>query len=49
MAQTLSIYFPKGNEGLARELQKLAKKEDRSVNYIVVRAIEEYVKKQAKR
>ena len=49
MAQTLSIYFPKGKEGLQKELDKLAKKQDRSINYLVVKAIEEYVKKDQRR
>ena len=49
MASTLSIYSPKGKERLARELGRLARKKDRSVNYLVVRAIEEYVKQESKR
>lgn len=43
MSQTLSIYIPKKQESddLLGRLEKLAKQEDRSVNYLVVRAIRE--------
>jgi len=44
MADTISIYFPKGKKGLRRRLEKLAKEQDRSVNYVVLKAIEEHVK-----
>ena len=48
MADTLSVYFPKGKKKLINKLAQIAKRQDRSVNYIVVRAIEEYVKREGK-
>jgi len=42
---TLSIYFPKkrADADAVRRLMKLAKKRDRSVNYLVVEAILQYL------
>jgi len=47
MAKTLCIYFPQGKEALAKELANLAEREDRSVNHMAVRAIEEFVKRES--
>ncbi len=44
MKLTMSIYFPKEKKYLAEKLEQVAKEQDRSVNYIVVKAIEEYLK-----
>lgn len=44
----LTIYVPKAkrdNDPVAR-LNKLAQQEDRSVNYLVVRALEEFVERE---
>jgi len=46
MTDTISIYFPKGKTGLVKRLRKLAKKRDRSVNYLVVEAIIQYVERE---
>ena len=43
MADTLSIYFPKGKKVLVGQLRRLARKQNRSVNYIVLKAIEAYL------
>jgi len=42
---TLSIYIPKrkGQSLLTERLQRIAKERDRSINYIVVEAISEYL------
>lgn len=44
----LSIYVPQGKRGKEpiERLMKMAKKQDRSVNYLVVQAIVEYVERQ---
>ncbi|MEA3298112.1 MAG: hypothetical protein U9Q31_01210 [Chloroflexota bacterium] len=41
-----TVYIPEKNgaDDLKEKLQKLADKQDRSLNYIVVKALEEYVK-----
>lgn len=46
----LSIYIPQGKlaEKLIERLVKLGKKKDRSVNYLVVAAILEYLKREEK-
>jgi hypothetical protein len=46
IADTLSIYSPKGRKTFVKELAKIARKHGRSVNYIVVKAIEAYVEKE---
>ena len=48
--QTLSIYFPKRamEKKLVERLQKLSKERDRSVNYLVVEAIVEYLERKEK-
>ena len=46
MKNTLSIYFPDEKLHWKDELRKLAEKQDRSVNYIVLKAIEAYVEKE---
>lgn len=45
---TFSIYFPKRamEKKSVERLQKLAKRRDRSVNYLVVEAIMEYLKRE---
>jgi predicted transcriptional regulator len=45
MADTLSIYFPKREDRAKtlRELKRLAKRHDRSINYVVLRAIKEFL------
>jgi len=43
MSDTFSIYFPKGKRHLRDALEKLAKRKDRSINYIVLKAIDEYL------
>ena len=42
---TLSIYIPKRKDQsrLTERLQRIAKERDRSINYIVVEAISEYL------
>ena len=46
--RTLSIYFPKGTQEQKpyQRLQRLAKKKDRSINYLVVEAILQYLKEE---
>jgi predicted transcriptional regulator len=46
MTDTISIYFSKGRKGLKGRLARLARKQDRSVNYLVLKAIEEYLEKE---
>ena len=50
MAQraTLTIYVPQSKQqaDLLARLQKLAKKQDRSVNYLAVQAILDYLERQ---
>ena len=46
MKNTLSVYFPDRKLDLVKRLQALGKKEDRSVNYLVLKAIEAYLKKE---
>ena len=43
--KTLSIYFPKGTQEQKpyQRLQRLARKKDRSINYLVVEAILQYL------
>ncbi|MFB6285184.1 MAG: CopG family ribbon-helix-helix protein [Candidatus Bipolaricaulia bacterium] len=45
---TITIYFPQKyqNEDVLQRLQKLARDKDRSVNYLAVQAIEEYLEDQ---
>ena len=47
----LSIYIPKGKlaEKPVERLMKLGKKKDRSVNYLVVEAIIEYLQREKKK
>ena len=47
MADTLSVYFPAGKKALRERLAKLARKRDRSVNYLVLKPIEAYLEKLA--
>lgn len=44
----LSVYVPenKKDKKLVERLEKLAEKRDRSVNYLVVQAISEYLEKE---
>ena len=46
--ETLSIYFPKSTQEQKpyQRLQRLAKKKDRSINYLVVEAILQYLKEE---
>jgi hypothetical protein len=46
MRDTLSIYFTKDKVDLRKRLERLAKKRDRSINYIVLKAIEAYLKRE---
>jgi len=46
MTNTFSIYFPKGKTILVKKLQRLAKKQDRSINYLVLKAIEKYLERE---
>lgn len=46
MTNTLSVYFPDDKKDLRKGLTRLAKKQDRSVNYIVLKAIEAHVEKE---
>jgi len=46
MNDTMSIYFSKGRKRLKSRLDQLAKKKDRSVNYLVLKAIEKYLEKE---
>ncbi len=46
MNDTISIYFSKGRKGLKNRLAQLARKKDRSVNYLVLKAIEEYLERE---
>jgi len=45
--QTITIYVPQKHQDqdVLGRLQKLAKAKDRSVNYLAVQAIEEYLEK----
>ena len=45
MADMLSIYFSKREDRakILRELKRLAKRHDRSINYVVLRAIKEFL------
>jgi len=45
MTDTISIYFSKGKEELRKRLIKLGEKRDRSVNYLIVQAILEYLER----
>jgi len=47
MTDTITIYFSKGKKGLRKRLAQLAKKQDRSVNYIVLKAIGAYLESRA--
>jgi len=49
MAYTISVYFPDDKKDLRKGLARLAKKKDRSVNYLVLKAIEAYLEKEEKR
>ncbi len=48
---TITIYLPQKhqNEQVLERLQKLAQKRDRSVNYLAVQAILEYLEKEEKK
>ena len=46
MKNTLSIYFPDSKTDLVDRLKALGKRKDRSVNYLVLKAIEAYLKKE---
>lgn len=50
MRATITIYLPQKhqNEQVLERLQKLAQKRDRSVNYLAVQAILEYLEKEEK-
>jgi predicted transcriptional regulator len=47
----LSVYIPKAKqgEGLVERLIKIGKAQDRSVNYLVVQALSEYVARAEKK
>lgn len=47
-ADKLTIYVPKGKRESdpVERLNKLAKEQDRSVNYLVVKALEEFVERE---
>ena len=45
---TLSIYFPDKKANLIDRLQAIAEKQERSVNFIVLKAIQAYVEKEEK-
>lgn len=51
MRATITIYLPQKhqNEEVLERLQKLAQKRDRSVNYLAVQAILEYLEKEEKK
>ena len=46
--ETLSIYFPKGTQEQKpyERLQRMAKKRDRSINYLIVAAIMEHLERE---
>ena len=46
MKQTISVYFPEKKLVLLEQLQAIAHKQDRSVNYVVLRAIKDYIEKE---
>jgi len=48
---TLSIYIPQSKQGQKpiERLDKLGKKRDRSINYLVVEAIMEYLKREERK
>ena len=48
MADTLSIYFPKRDDRkrILGALKRLAKIRDRSINYLVVQAIKEFLERE---
>jgi len=48
---TLSIYIPKSKEdqNVMERLQKLGKKQDRSINYLIVAALVEYLKREERK
>jgi len=48
---TLSIYIPKSKKdrNVMERLEKLGKKQDRSINYLVVEAIVEYLKREERK
>jgi len=49
--ETLSIYIPQGKQGQhpVERLMKLSKERDRSINYLVVEAIVEYLKREERK
>ncbi len=51
MRNTITIYVPQKHQEnqILERLQQLAKKRDRSVNYLAVQAILEYVEKEEKK
>lgn len=46
MTNTLGIYFPDDKKDLRKGLERLAKQKDRSVNYLILKAIEAYPEKE---
>jgi len=44
----LSVYIPKRGDGLITRMRKIGKRLDRSVNYLIVEAIREYVERHEK-
>jgi len=51
LTRTLSIYIPKSKQGerLIERLGRLGEKRDRSINYLVVEAIMEYLKREERK
>ena len=49
--RTLSVYIPKEQveKALPERLQKLAKRRDRTVNYLVVKAIAQFLAREEKK
>jgi len=46
--EKVSIYIPDRKAGLLADIRRLAEEDDRSLNYMVVRAIEDYVDRRKK-
>ena len=48
---TLSIYIPKSkkDQNVMERLEKLGKKQDRSINYLIAEAIVEYLKREERK
>lgn len=49
MADNLSVYFPDEKKALRTQLGELAKKQDRSVNYLVLKAIMEHLEREERK